>query len=180
MASLYKHPKIKSFVSLSHGEGFGLPIFEAVCNELPVIAPDWSGHVDFLYAPAKDKKTKKEKKKAMFTKVDYQLGPIPQEVVWDGVLVADSQWCYADGGSYKMKLREVHNKYQHKKQQAKKLKKWVFENLSEEQQYAKFVKPIMDTYEKTGLSPSISTALSESPSEEEWLSDIAEIVKEYE
>lgn len=144
ISSLYKHPKIKSFVTLTHGEGFGLPIFEAVCNELPVIAPDWSGHVDFLYMPAKDKKTKKEKQKAMFTKVDYQLGPVPPNAVWEGVIQADSMWCYSDQGSYKMKLREMRSKYEHKKNQAKKLKKWVFENFSEEKQYAMFTDPILE------------------------------------
>ena len=144
ISSLYKHPKIKSFITLTHGEGFGLPIFEAVCNELPVIAPDWSGHVDFLYMPVKDKKTKKEKQKAMFTKVDYQLGPVPPNAVWEGVIQADSMWCYSDQGSYKMKLREMRSKYDHKKNQAKKLKKWVFENFSEEKQYAMFTDPILE------------------------------------
>jgi glycosyltransferase involved in cell wall biosynthesis len=38
MHSLYKHPKIKSLVALPHGEGFGLPIFEAAYSELPVVA----------------------------------------------------------------------------------------------------------------------------------------------
>jgi hypothetical protein len=178
MSSLYKHPKIKCLVSLTHGEGFGLPIFEAVCNELPVIAPDWSGHLDFLYMPSTDKKTKKTKNKAMFSRVDYQLAPIPQQVVWDGVLVADSQWCYADGGSYKMKLREVITKYQHKKQQAKKLKKWVFENFSEEQQYAKFVEPIIEALDSSTAPP--AGLPNESKGEEDWLSEIADIVKEYE
>ena len=54
MAGLYTHPKIKALVSTTHGEGFGLPLFEAVCNGLPVIAPKWSGHVDFLLAPLKE------------------------------------------------------------------------------------------------------------------------------
>jgi hypothetical protein len=129
MANLYAHPKIKSYVSLTHGEGYGLPLFEAAYHGLPIIVPDWSGHLDFLYMPVKDKKSKKEKMKAMFTKVDYQLGPIPQEAVWDGVLQADSQWCYADQGSYKMKLREMKNKYDHKLSQAKKLQKWILENF---------------------------------------------------
>ena len=46
--SLYSHPKIKAVVSSTHGEGFGFPLFEAAYNELPVIATDWSGHLDFL------------------------------------------------------------------------------------------------------------------------------------
>ena len=142
MADLYAHPKIKSYISLTHGEGYGLPLFEAAYHGLPIIAPDWSGHLDFLYMPVKDKKTKKEKNKAMFTKVDYQLGPIPPEAVWDGVLQADSQWAYADQGSYKMKLREMKNKYEHKKSQAKKLQNWVLENFKESKMYKQMAEAI--------------------------------------
>ncbi len=142
MAHLYCHPKIKAFISLTHGEGYGLPLFEAAYHGLPVIAPDWSGHLDFLYMPVKDKKSKKERMKAMFTKVDATLGPIPQEAVWDGVLQADSQWCYADQGSYKMKLREMKNKYEHKKAQANKLEKYILENFEASKMYEKFFKAL--------------------------------------
>ena len=139
MTALYQHPKIKALVSLAHGEGFGLPIFEAVYNELPVIAPDWSGHVDFLYVPVKDKKTKKEKLKAHFAKVKYTIQPIQKEAVWDGVLQADSMWCYAEQGSYKMRLREVYKDYQRFKSQAKKLNKWVRKNFIAEEQHKQVV-----------------------------------------
>ena len=142
MASLYCHPKIKAYVTLTHGEGFGLPIFEAAYHGLPVLAPDWSGHLDFLYMPVKDKKSKKEKMKAMFTKVDYKLAPIPKEAVWDGVLQEDSQWCYPDGGSYKMKLREMRSNYQHKKKQAEKLQKWILENFEESKMYKQMAEAI--------------------------------------
>tara|TARA_R110002110_G_scaffold378607_1_gene589128 strand:+ start:270 stop:1331 length:1062 start_codon:yes stop_codon:yes gene_type:complete len=58
MNSLYTHPKMKGFVTLTHGEGFGLPIFEAAYHGLPVVAPAWSGQNDFLYAPVKSGKAK--------------------------------------------------------------------------------------------------------------------------
>ena len=45
---LYKHPKIKCMVSLTHGEGFGRPLLEASVAGLPIIASKWSGHLDFL------------------------------------------------------------------------------------------------------------------------------------
>ena len=64
MTYLYNHPKIKALISMSHGEGFGLPMFEAAYNGLPVIATDWGGQCDFLYMSDKNKK-----KKAMFTKI---------------------------------------------------------------------------------------------------------------
>ena len=48
VASLYRHEKIKGIVSLTRGEGFGLPTLEAAASGLPVIATGWSGHMDFL------------------------------------------------------------------------------------------------------------------------------------
>ena len=53
IASLYVHPKIKAYYTMTHGEGFGLPIFEAVHSGLPVVAPDWSGQVYFLHMKVK-------------------------------------------------------------------------------------------------------------------------------
>ena len=48
MNGLYNHPKVKVHVSFTHGEGFGRPLLEASISGKPVIAPNWSGHVDFL------------------------------------------------------------------------------------------------------------------------------------
>jgi glycosyltransferase involved in cell wall biosynthesis len=45
---LYNHPKVKAFVSFTKGEGFGRPLLEASLSAKPVIASDWSGHLDFL------------------------------------------------------------------------------------------------------------------------------------
>ena len=51
MNELYNHPKVKAHISLTHGEGFGRPLLEATISEKPVIASNWSGHVDFLKKP---------------------------------------------------------------------------------------------------------------------------------
>jgi hypothetical protein len=48
MNEMYNHPKVKAHVSFTHGEGFGRPLLEASLSEKVVIAPNWSGHVDFL------------------------------------------------------------------------------------------------------------------------------------
>ena len=146
LTSLYKNKKIKALVSLSHGEGFGLPLFEAAYNGLPVIAPDWSGHVDFLHMPvAKKGKAKgKAKDKAMFAKVDYSMGPIQEEAVWDGVLERNTMWCYAEQGSYKMRLREVYKDHGRFVKQAKQLQKYILKEMSEEKMYSKMVDCIMD------------------------------------
>ena len=48
MNSLYNHPKIKSMVSITKGEGFGRPLLEFSMTGKPIIASNWSGHKDFL------------------------------------------------------------------------------------------------------------------------------------
>lgn len=48
MNSLYNHPKIKSMISLTKGEGFGRPLLEFSMTGKPIIASNWSGHKDFL------------------------------------------------------------------------------------------------------------------------------------
>jgi glycosyltransferase involved in cell wall biosynthesis len=48
MNSLYNHPKIKSMISLTKGEGFGRPLLEFSMTGKPIIASNWSGLKDFL------------------------------------------------------------------------------------------------------------------------------------
>jgi len=138
MTALYQHPKIKAFITLAHGEGFGLPIFEAAYNGMPVIAPAWSGQCDFLYAPVKRGKQKKAKVRPLFARVEYTINQVQPEVVWDGVLTKDSMWCYPEQGSYKMKLRDVYKNYSRYKGDAKKLQKYVSERFSAANQYKAF------------------------------------------
>ena len=47
MNHLYNHSKVKAHISFTKGEGYGRPLAEACSGKL-VIAPKWSGHVDFL------------------------------------------------------------------------------------------------------------------------------------
>lgn len=50
MNALYNHSKVIGHVSFSHGEGFGMPLLQASLSGKPVIAPNYSGHLDFLPA----------------------------------------------------------------------------------------------------------------------------------
>jgi len=45
---LYNHPKVKSMVNITKGEGFGRPLLEFTQTKKPIIASGWSGHIDFL------------------------------------------------------------------------------------------------------------------------------------
>jgi glycosyltransferase involved in cell wall biosynthesis len=48
MNEINNDPKVKSFISFTKGEGFGRPLLEAAITGKPVIATNWSGHIDFL------------------------------------------------------------------------------------------------------------------------------------
>ena len=48
MNEIYNHPKVKVMVSLTKGEGFGRPLLEFTQSRKPIIATNWSGHLDFL------------------------------------------------------------------------------------------------------------------------------------
>lgn len=48
MNALFNHEKVKCHVSFTHGEGYGHPLLLASLSGKPVMASDWSGHLDFL------------------------------------------------------------------------------------------------------------------------------------
>jgi len=139
MNGLYQHSKIKALVSTAHGEGYGLPLFEAAYNGLPVVVSGWSGHCDFLYMPDG---RRKGKKKPMFASVEYDLQNVQKEAVWDNVVQADSQWAFPREGSFKRRLREVRSEYSRFKRNAKKLQKYLVENFTEEEIYGAFVNSV--------------------------------------
>ena len=121
MTGLYSHSKIKALISTTHGEGYGLPLFEAAYNGLPVIAPGWSGQRDFLYVP--DNRSPTGKLKPLFATVEYDLQNVQSEAVWDGVIQADSQWAFPKESSFKKRLREVRTNYSRFKEECHKAKK---------------------------------------------------------
>ena len=133
MRSLYSHPKVKCLINLAHGEGFGLPMFEAAREGLPIVAIPWSGHMDFLSHEGKD----------YFSTVAYELLPIQKEAHWKGVLEPDSQWAFPEQGAYKMTLRKVKNNWQDSKDTATALQELILNNFDDETLYSIFVDSII-------------------------------------
>ena len=152
MALLYRHRDIHAFITTTHGEGYGLPLFEAAQAGLPIIAPAWSGHVDFLTMPVNGKN------KFIPMKVDYDLRHIQESAVWDKVLVKDSMWCFPKEGSFKMKLRSMMDNYGAMKKKAVQLADWLEKEWpGDEEVWAEYL-GFLDTSSKVDFDE-VSTGL---------------------
>ena len=117
MNGLYNHPKVKAMVSLTHGEGFGRPLLEFSVTGKPVIATDWSGHVDFL--------------PNNFTfKVPGELKEVHPSAVQKGVILENSKWFYANYGYASALMKDMHKKYKTFITSSRKQRKYVKDNFS--------------------------------------------------
>lgn len=106
MISLYDTRYVNCYITATHGEGFGIPVFNAACNNIPVIATNWSGHLDFLRAPVPTR-TNKKKIKSHFLKVKYDIGKVQSGHLMPGLITKDCEWAYPKGDSFKEQMRLI-------------------------------------------------------------------------
>lgn len=116
MSSLYQDKKIKGLISLTRGEGYGLPLLEAAACGLPVIATNWSGHLDFL-----------EK----FIKVDFKLVSIPDEKADGRIFCKDTFWAEPSIEDFLNKLDYFIENYEKIKKSAEKQSDKIKNNFSQ-------------------------------------------------
>ena len=143
LTTLYTHPTMKALINIGHGEGYGLPLFEAAYNGLLLITATWSGQLDFITKP-----NKKGKNVPRVAAVDYDIKPVQKEAVWPGVVQEDSMWAFARESSYKRVLGEVLEKEVHYTKEAETLKNHILENFTEEKIYSEFVDAIYNPTEE--------------------------------
>jgi len=142
MSTLYNHPKIGAFITCTHGEGFGRPMLEATCCDLPVIAPKWSGHMDFL--------TDSE---SML--IDGFLKEVPKSALWPPILVKPSKWFDVNEADVVRKIRTFHKKRKLIQKKATRLGKRNRREFSLKAMADKFNKIIDDILKETPQAVSL-------------------------
>ena len=108
MNGLYNHPKVKAHVSFTHGEGFGRPLLEASLSGKPVIASNWSGHVDFL-------------PKNLSILLDGSLSEVKKGAIADDFKVDGQKWFVVNYTQAVAVLKDVYKSYKKYTFNAKKL-----------------------------------------------------------
>ena len=108
MNGLYNHPKVKDHVSFTHGEGFGRPLLEASLSGKPVIASNWSGHVDFL-------------PKNLSILLDGSLSEVKKGAIADDFKVDGQKWFVVNYTQAVAVLKDVYKSYKKYTFNAKKL-----------------------------------------------------------
>lgn len=132
MSDLYNHPKIKTMISITKGEGFGRPLLEFTMTGKPVISSNWSGHKDFLPTD----------KSIM---IGGKLTDVDDSAV-DQFIIKGSKWFTANYGEVVEVMRLVKNDYNGFLYNSNLLKNQNVENFSLEKMKEKFeeiLKPYM-------------------------------------
>lgn len=117
MNGLYNHPKVKAHISFTKGEGFGRPLLEASVSQKPVIATNWSGHIDFL-------------KHSIL--LPGELKNVHKSASWKDVIMTEGQWFYVNTGYARKVMKEVFKHYKKHLPAARQQAKYSIENFSME------------------------------------------------
>ena len=138
MNQLYNHPKVKAHVSFTHGEGFGRPLLEAAQSGKPIIASNWSGHLDILHG-------------SYCSLIPGSLVKVPDEAYpKDYIFKGESQWFQVNYQVASQILKDIYNNYKKYKVKAQHLKVYTqafsFEKMKEKLE--ELLTPLLDSVPK--------------------------------
>lgn len=97
MNELYNHPKIKTMVNLTKGEGFGRPLLEFSLTKKPIITTNWSGHTDFLNPD-------------FTTMLPGNLTPVHPSAA-NHMLLKEANWFSVDQGQMGARVKDIFENY---------------------------------------------------------------------
>jgi hypothetical protein len=127
---LYNHPKVKTLINLTKGEGFGRPLLEFTQSKKPIIASNWSGHLDFLNPEFADL-------------VPGEVKPVHESVVQDRLILKESKWFSPDVSFASLLMKDYVNSYKGYQVKGKRLGHYCKTNFSFEKMQEK-LEEIMD------------------------------------
>ncbi len=130
MNNLYNHPKVKAMINLTKGEGFGRPLLEFTQSKKPIIASNWSGHLDFLNAE-------------FASLVPGEVKPVHESVVQDRLILKESKWFQFEIGFAQLLMKDYVNSYKGYAEKGKLLGFYCKTNFSFEKMQEK-LEEIMD------------------------------------
>ena len=151
MNHLYNHSKVKAHISFTKGEGYGRPLAEASCSGKIVMAPNWSGHIDFL-----DPK--------FSCLLNGQLTEVHESAVWDNVIDKGSGWFYTDYASAASLMSNLYNNQKAYKSRGHKQAKHISENFSLTKMKSDFKELVKNEFPK--VAKEIEIKLPELPTME--------------
>ena len=128
MNGLYHHPKIKAMISFTHGEGYGRPLLEFGITGKPILASNWSGHLDFLSEHG--------------LLLQGQLQPVHKSAQWDKVIIEGSSWYYVDYGYAMGIIKDVESNYKKHLVKSRKQKQYIKDNFTLDKMTELFTKQV--------------------------------------
>jgi len=130
--SLYNHDKVKVHITFTKGEGFGRPLLEASLTGKPIIAPGWSGHMDFLNPE-------------QTILLGGELEDIHESARWDTILIEGAKWMSVDPNMAATAMVEALRNYKPWRAKANKLAKVNKDNFNYKKIRSKMWK-LLDKY----------------------------------
>jgi glycosyltransferase involved in cell wall biosynthesis len=126
MIEMYNAKTVRAMVTLTRGEGMGLPLLEAASANVPIISVNWSGQLDFLNL-------------GKFIKVDYELQQVHESRIDNRIFIKGAKWAEYNKENFKKRMNEFRQSFKVPKDWAIDLGKKIRQKHSHEEISKKYI-----------------------------------------